>query len=186
MTVIYMMVGIPASGKTTLIKEIIKESKSFMSKEAMPYVSRDEVRLEVTGESKVHMEKEGQVLAAFCDKIAQYVRIGCPYVFADATHASPKSRWAFYNAMHLAIKNFDIPASEIDIIPLVIETPFEVCYERNSKRDESIAAPDKDMKEFYAKCQYPSKDEIGIDKLFPIRIFYNPEAKQFMSIDFRE
>ena len=181
MTDIYMMVGIPASGKSTLAKELTEASKGIIA-----YVSRDEVRRKLTGSGKVIMEKEQEVLQQFCLEILTKMSEGYNIIFADATHANPRSRYSCYKNMYSIAKTLDIPADSFKIIPLTIETPYEICYERNSKRNPETAAPDEDMKTFYKNCLYPSKTEIGFDKVFPNRLFYDPATKKFTGINFEE
>ena len=178
---IYMMVGIPASGKSTLAKELTEASKGIIA-----YVSRDEVRRKLTGSGKVIMEKEQEVLQQFCLEILTKMSEGYNIIFADATHATPRSRYSFYKNIHSIAKTLDIPADSFKIIPLTVETTYEICYERNSKRNPAIAAPDEDMKTFYKNCLYPSKTEIGFDKVFPNRLFYDPATKKFTGINFEE
>ena len=179
MTTVYMMVGIPASGKTTLAKELIGTATDRMA-----YVSRDEIRRKVTGSGKVVMSKEKEVLEQFCLEILVKVSEEYDLIFADATHSTPRSRYFFYRTMHQIAEMMGIPATDFSIIPLVVETPYEICYERNSRRDASFAAPDEDMKNFYSKYIYPSKTELGLDKLFPYRLFFDTQTQKFKAFHF--
>lgn len=176
---VYMMVGIPASGKSYIAKKLCDQNRT------LKYVSRDEIRLKVTGSSKVDMEKEGDILKAFCSCIVDKFEDNC-IIFADATHSSPRSRFTFLKTLWSIASERGINKNKIEVIPFVIETPFEICYKRNAKRPAETAAPDKDMKEYYMKCQYPSKEEIGFEKCFPVRLYYDPAKDKFQKIIFED
>lgn len=175
---IYMMVGIPASGKSTLAKELASIRHSG-------YISRDEIRYIMTNSRKVNMENEGYVLNEFCRVIIDYFRF-YNEVFADATHASTRSRFAFLHGIAKAAAAKDINFKDISFIPIVMETPYETCIERNSQRPEEFRTPEKDIINYYSKCVYPSKTELGIETYCPTRYFYNPKEDTLTCVTFED
>lgn len=173
------MVGAPASGKTTFAQEMATKSGAA-------YISRDEIRYIVTKSRKIDMEKEKYVLKAFCEEIIRQLKFK-DMTFADATHTSPRSRFAFYHEIRNAAKEQNLNPDDIDIIPVVMEVPFELCLERNAARSKEFQAPEEDMINYYAKCTYPSKTVPDIEiKCFPVRYFYNPNTNVLESIDFKD
>ena len=172
------MVGAPASGKTTLAKRLATESNAG-------YVSRDEVRYAITKSRKIDMEKEKYVLEKFCELIISYLN-DKDIVFADATHSSVRSRFAFLHGIYTEAEKHKIDIHNIKIIPMIIQIPFETCLQRNAARPEEFRAPDEDMINYYSKCSYPSEFELGIEKCFPLRYFYNPETDSFKCVGFMD
>ena len=167
---IYMMVGLPASGKSTLAKKLSNGNPDYA------YVSRDEIRYKMTGSYRVKLQKEDKVRREFCKEVYSKILEGYSIIFADATHVTPASRMSFYNDLMFFVRqDKKINESDIDIIPLVLDVPWEVCYQRNAQRPAEVCVPDKDMINFYQKkARLPAKDDDGIhDKLFPERLFYD-------------
>lgn len=165
---VYMLVGIPASGKSTLAKRMNADYN-------IPVVSRDEIRLQITGTRKVFQEREGEISKAFCSCIINKFCNGEKSVIADATHSSIYSRFYFLKNLGKAAIAQNIPEEKIDVIPLVVETSYDICFKRNAARPIELAAPEQEMKEYYLKCKYPSKENLRPEVWFPVRLFYNPE-----------
>lgn len=181
MLIIYMMVGIPASGKTTYAKKICNAQPNIYA-----YVSRDEIRKKLTGSGKVIMEQEMPIRECFCEAILEKYLNGYEFVFADATHCTPRSRWKFIETLYKTAVNLEIDPKEIEIIPIIMETPYEICFDRNSKRPKEIMAPISDMCSYYKKCTLPSKTDIGLDKALPKRLFYNYKTGELSQVIFEE
>ena len=176
--IIYMMVGVPASGKTTFATAMADESNGA-------YVSRDEIRYVMTNSRKVNMKNEMYVLNAFCNEIVRQSKEK-DIIFADATHASLRGRFAFLHGIAAAAEKQNIDFGIYQIIPIIMETPFEICMKINSQRIEAFRVPEEDMINYYAKCKLPSKTEIGVETWCPIRYFYNPQTGKLESVTFED
>ena len=179
--IIYMMVGLPASGKTTLATAMADEIKA-------KYVSRDELRELITGSREVIMENEQYIRNTFCDTIASSFVFPKPIktVFADATHMTIRSRLAFLHGIAHSAEKFNIDMKDISIIPIVMETPFQTCMERNFQRPDYLRVPMKDMDNYCLIYNPPSKIDIGSEAYFPVRYFYNTEKEDFTKIIFED
>lgn len=140
-----MLIGLPASGKSTYAQK--------MKKNGYHVYSSDEIRKELTGNEEVQNINE----RVFCIlhkriKIALENGISCVY---DATNISMKRRIAFLNE----IKRFNCDKKCILFVP-----PVEVCKERNQKRERTVPdyVFDKMLKQFQCPYYYEGWDEIEI------------------------
>lgn len=179
--IIYMMVGLPASGKTTLATAMADEIKAR-------YVSRDELRELITGSREVVMENEQYIRNNFCDTIVSSFVLPKPIetVFADATHMTIRSRLAFLHGIAHAAEKFNTDMKDISIIPIIMETSFPTCMERNSQRPDYLRVPIKDMYNYCLIYSPPSKIEVGFETCFPVRYFYNTEKEEFTKVIFED
>lgn len=139
-----MMVGIPGSGKSTKAKEAVKAN-------GWEYVSRDEVRYEYVDDKDHYFDHEKEVFKEFCLRVEKFLRAG-KTVIADATFINQRSREWF-------IMNLGVEPEEVYVI--VVNTPFEVCMERNAAREGITRVPDSSMYAMKNKFQIPN---IGVEK----------------------
>ena len=142
MTVLKIMSGVPASGKTTYIK-----------KHAAPedlVVSRDKIRYSLLAPGIPYFSKEDEVFSEFCNQINEGIG-KYDVIWADATHLNNSSRWKLlYN-----IRRHDF--DEVDFI--AIETPLEECLERNSLRGNSTKVPESALKNMAASYKRPVRND---------------------------
>lgn len=148
--VLYLMCGLPGSGKTTAAKNVIKNDPNIK------YVSRDEIRYTMVSDQDHYFDRENEVYREFCNQISRWLQQG-NYVIADATHLTKNSRKKLLN-------NIIKPAQ---IRCIFVNTPFNVCMERNSKRKGITRVPDKQMYRMKNTLQIPSAIE-GFDMIFTI------------------
>lgn len=148
--VLYLMCGLPGSGKTTAAKNVIKNDPNIK------YVSRDEIRYTMVSDQDHYFDRENEVYREFCNQISRWLQQG-NYVIADATHLTKNSRKKLLN-------NIIKPAQ---IRCIFVNTPFNVCMERNSKRKGITRVPDKQMYRMKNTLQIPSATE-GFDMIFTI------------------
>ena len=135
-----MMVGIPGSGKSTYCKEVIKNVGKIV------WVSRDEVRFSLLKDTDQYFSKEKEVYKEFINRIKKAAAEGND-VLIDATHLNHASRMKTVNALGLKPEDFII---------LWVNVPFEVCFERNAKREGITRVPDQQMYAMKNRFQRPA------------------------------
>ena len=130
-----MMVGLPASGKSTYAKEIAKENNAIV-------LSSDAIRWELFGDEtdQGHNQKVFQELHK---RAKEWLCAGRDVVY-DATNISSKRRRAFLNEL-----------TKIDYIKncVIIATPYEQCLKNN--RDRARQVPEWVIERMYRKWQTP-------------------------------
>ena len=148
---LYLMVGVPGSGKSTYVKNILKDGDI--------YISRDEIRYSLLTEEDDYFAKENEVIKTFIDNIDKSLvnEEYCGDVYADATHLSPKSRAQVLNQL----KNKD----KVSVIYLDI--PLNVILERNAQRKGRALVPENVVHRMYNSIILPTKAE-GIEELIII------------------
>lgn len=145
---LFMLVGLPASGKSTCAEILTKTEGALI-------VSSDAIREELLGNvndqtknEEIFKEVENRILYGLKNNNVIY----------DATNINYKRRMEFL----LKIKN----AKKIAIL---IATSYEECLERNSKRKRKV--PEDVIKRMYYNLDVPQTYE-GFDE---IRIYFNTD-----------
>ena len=150
MNKLYMLIGLPASGKSTIAKEISKSEDAEI-------VSSDEIRKELLGDINDQSQNE-LVFKEVGKRIKDRLKVG--NVIYDATNIDYKKRRAFLQQLN---------KMEVKKIAVLIATPYEECLERNAKRKRSV--PEYVIKRMYHNFYIPQKYE-GFDD---IEIRYNSD-----------
>lgn len=154
--IVYLMTGIPASGKSTFIKQHITPNQKW--------VSRDKVRFSIVKPSEPYFSKEKLVFKKWIQEIVESLDGGFD-VFADATHINAASRHKTMSA----IKS-NLPAGiEVVFYSIVLQTPFTECSIRNSLRQGREKVPTSSMESMANSLVYPSAQE-GIDKVYYVKV----------------
>lgn len=79
-------------------------------------------------------------------------------VFADATHLNFASR-------NKTISRINVPVDEINVV--FLDTPLDICIERNAKREGRKFVPETVIKDMFNRIKVPEKEE-GISKVYII------------------
>lgn len=142
MPTLYMMMGIPGSGKSTYAKENFPDEI---------YVSRDVIRYSLLKRGDAYFSKEKETFELYANTIASCLaKYGA--AVADATHLNPASRKKLIKAVSCKIKNFDV------IIIWVNTAPTE-CMRRNAGREGRARVPDDQLINMYNALVAPKKTE---------------------------
>ena len=160
---LYLMMGVPGSGKSTYSKSVLKDGDI--------YISRDEIRYSLLTEEDDYFAKENEVIKTFIDNIDKSLvnEEYCGDVYADATHLSPKSRAQVLNKL----KNKD----KVSVIYLDI--PLNIILERNAQRKGRALVPENVVRRMYNSIILPTKAE-GIEEL--IIIDENQKVKEVIEL----
>ena len=144
MATLRMMVGIPASGKSTFVK--------MMARPEDAVVSRDAIRFSLVAPGIPYFSKESDVFNKFCHDVNKSAETH-DIVWADATHVTVGSRRKFYSRVDKTL--FD----RLEVY--VVTTPLEDCLKNNLNRNGRARVPEDAIRNMYEKFTYPTKDEFG-------------------------
>lgn len=143
--VLFLMVGIQGSGKSTIATTIANMLGNSI------YVSRDRIRFSLLDNTQNYFDNEKQVFDEYVHWINTAIENDeIKYVFADATHINQKSRNKILNKLNL---------SDVDIIPIFVNTPIETCLERNKLREGLSRVPDSAIKDMNSRLEPPTYNE---------------------------
>ena len=166
MTEFIMLVGLPASGKSTYAKKLREQGYHIHSSDA--------IREELTGDVNTQ-DKNTNVFATLHKRVKDDLSNGISCVY-DATNMSMKRRKAFLDE----IKKYGCYKKCVLFV-----IPVEVCKERNSNRERRVPDEvfDKMLKSFWVPMKYEGWDEIRVIKIdnykydYPIVNTYNFDQK---------
>lgn len=145
MATLYVMVGLPASGKSYWARE-----------KAKPYdviVSSDSIREELYGDASIQ-DDPGRVFNIMFQRTRAALHAGRT-TFYDATNINAKRRINF-------LKSLKKLFPDLHCICVVVATPIDVCQERNSERERVVPTYviDRMLRQFEVPCKAEGWDEI--------------------------
>lgn len=152
---LFVMVGLPASGKSTKSKELAKEYNATIH-------ASDEIRRELSGDVN-NQDINTQVFQTLHSRIKQDLKNGKNCIF-DATNISYRNRKGFLREL----KN--IPCEKICVF---MATPIEECLKANATRDRVV--PEEVIKSMYKRFDVPFFYE-GWDN---IEVVYSPNSEGY-------
>lgn len=145
MPTLYILCGMPASGKTTWANEFSAESGAR-------HISRDQIRFSLVQENELYFSREDIVFAMFVREIAASLREGKD-VIADATHLNKKSRRKLiYGIDRQGIE-------EYQIIFVWFNTSILECVNRNNQREGRARVPMESMYAMWHRYSVPQENE---------------------------
>lgn len=157
MPTLYMLIGLPGSGKSFYAKSLREETGAIIH-------SSDAIREELLG-SEEDQSESPKVFALLHCRVKKDLSDGRDVIY-DATNINSKRRRAFlqelikYNCKKIAI---------------FIATPYEKCLERNNTRNRKV--PEQVIKRMYMSFNVPCIQE-GFDE---VRVIY-PEDMDFAPV----
>ena len=153
-----MMVGLPASGKSTVTKEISIQEKAVVH-------SSDSLRKELFGDENTN-DKNEELFKELHNRIKTDLRAGKNVIY-DATNINYKRRKAFLEEL----KNIDC-----EKICYLIATPYEKCLKQNNQRERKV--PEHVIRKMYLNFDIPAYFERW-DK---IEIIYNGLEEDYLTL----
>lgn len=135
MTKLFMMIGLPASGKSTLAEQIAKSEDAEI-------VSSDNIRKELYGDENIQGDSN-KVFKTVENRIINGLKNNKNMIY-DATNINYKRRMAFLQK---------IRKLKIEKIAIMVATPYEQCLIRNSQRERQV--PEEVIKRMYFNFYVP-------------------------------
>lgn len=135
MNKLFMMIGLPASGKSTLAEQISKSEDAEI-------VSSDNIRKELYGDENIQGDNN-KVFRIVQERIINGLKNNKNMIY-DATNISYKTRMAFLQR---------IRKLEVEKIAIMVATPYEQCLIRNSQRERQV--PEEVIKRMYFNFYVP-------------------------------
>lgn len=145
---LYVMVGIPGSGKSTFIQDHAGAEWNV--------VSRDALRFSMVNEHEEYFSKEKKVFKVFIDTIIRSLH-DYDVTVADATHLNQSSRLKLLNSLGKNLKDVSVEA-------IVLRTSLETALERNSHRTGRELVPEDSIRSMYNNFYIPKFEE-GFDAI---------------------
>jgi predicted kinase len=125
---VYLLVGLPGSGKSTWAKKRCAENAKAA------YISRDEIRFSLLKDGEEYFAKEKEAFKIFISTIKKAMSDEIyEEIYIDATHLNEHSRQKVLDKLDL--KNWDICLVNFT-------TPIEVCIKRNATRTGRAFVPE--------------------------------------------
>lgn len=147
-----VMVGLPGSGKSTIIKNWLKNY-------SLKIFSSDNYRKIICGDESCQTRNQ-EVFTQLYKDLKESLKNGCNCVF-DATNTTRKMRAKIFNQIQ-GIEN-------VKVIAYVMKTPIQTCIERDKNRERKVG--EDVIYKFLKGYEFPQKFEgfsnIIIDSFYP-------------------
>lgn len=153
MPTVYMLIGLPGSGKSTVAEKLAKGQDAII-------VSTDKIREELFGDEAIQSNEKYNGNTVFCiayDKVKLAMLEGKNVIF-DATNVKRKDRKYFLDLLRpekfLALQETNY---EYMFHAILIATPYEKCLENNLNRRRVV--PEEVIKRMMCNFEVPMKFE---------------------------
>jgi len=158
---LYVMVGLPGSGKTKAAYDLLNNGLCDV------VISSDALRKELLGDENDQTNNQ-LVFEEYYNRMVKAL-INGKTVVVDATNITKKARRGVFDKLEkLKLKNLDVCA-------YVINTPLEVVYEQNKKRERVV--PEEVIQKFLLSYQHPQ----FFEGFTHIKFLY-PQTQQDLSL----
>ena len=144
MAVLYVLCGVPGSGKSTFARDFKRNGN-------IVHISRDEIRFSILEDGDSYFAHEDEVTEIFWDTINKNLAAGVS-VIADQTSLNFRSRCWLLDHIH-------VPCTKMAIY---MDIPFSVCKERNAQRTGLQRVPDSKLRGMFNAFTLPVIEE-GFD-----------------------
>jgi predicted kinase len=140
---LYMMCGVPGSGKSTYVATNFPDAT---------VISRDAIRFALLKDGDDYFAYEDTVLQIFYAEIQNAIDSDKENdIIIDATHLTPKARATCLEEL----KNLD----KVNLVALSIEVPLAIALYRNDKRTGRARVPDTVIRNMYKSYKIPTVEE---------------------------
>lgn len=156
---LYLMCGIPGSGKSTYLKTRFSQPPRV--------ISRDEIRFSMVNEDEEYFSKEKAVYAEFIRQIKEALETNTE-VFADATHLNEISRAKTLRSLGESLK-------DVEVNVIWVRVPVETALTQNENRKGTRSyVPKSVIRRMHSQVTPPTKEE-GFDHIY---VFENGKEKE--------
>ena len=155
---LWIMVGIPGSGKTWFAKNKLMKGRDW------EYISRDEVRFSMVEDNEEYFSHEKEVFREFINQITTSLLLNNGNVIADATHLNWSSRHKLLQTLSKKVN-----MEKVDVIPVVIDAKLEDILERNKLRSGRERGPEEVIRKMNASMNDPEKDPYKYTAIMRVR-----------------
>lgn len=158
MSTLYVMVGLPGSGKSTVVERYICRVKNRFDKDIKVF-SSDKYREKILGNAEDQSANE-KVFNSLYKDLKEYLSQEDSTAIFDATNITVKSRKRIFDVT----RNLNCK-----VVAIVMPTTIEQCIVNNENRERSAPIPVifKMMKQFEMPQKFEGFDEIYIGCTFP-------------------
>ena len=147
MSILYMLIGVPGSGKSTWAKKMAENSSAC-------WISRDAIRFSMLQEGDDYFAYEDKVMDNFITNIQNAINNNSAIVIADATHLTERSRNQVLNRLLL---------KETIVTYVYFDVPLTTALVRNASREGRAKVPESVIHKMYKSLQKP-KDCVIINE----------------------
>lgn len=158
---LYIMCGLPGSGKSTYAKNHCPQDGAIVSRDAIRWKYIDKMkylRKEGNERQEYYMSKECRVHTEFVSTVVTKLQKHNT-VFADATHLNFTSRERFmYEFSQFA---WHLDAETFDIVFVFMDTNLETCISRNDKRKTEEHCPNHILSQMADRKHFLAKEELA-------------------------
>lgn len=162
---LYVLVGIPGSGKSTVAQELLEELNHnyFAQNEGKKavWISSDNIRAELFGSASVQ-ENPDKVFEIMRQRTVEALKNGCDVIY-DACNINSKRRTNLLNLLKF---------TKCRAVCVICATPYSECLRRNSRRPSPV--PEYAVNRMYQCWNTPYYHE-GWDE---IRLYYAEGTKK--------
>ena len=135
---VWLLAGIPGSGKSTWVRQQIAEKGGV-------HCSRDEIRFSLLKDGEDYFSHEDEVIRLWTEKVHQAIlSLDAGDVYIDATHLTEKSRAKIINSL---------PTTNYTITTVFFDVPLDVCLTRNAQREGRAFVPPQVIRNMYASYE---------------------------------
>ena len=149
---LYLLGGQPASGKSTIAQQYIKDHPNTV------WVSRDAIRFALLGDGDYYFERENDVYRQFIEEICSNLDKGYD-VLADQTNLNTKSRSKLLRAIDFKQGKYD------NLYCIWVNTSLQTSLKRNEERSGRAKVPESALINMYNRMTKPSTSE-GFNEIF--------------------
>lgn len=154
MNIFYMMIGLPGSGKSSLVKTFKEIIKITGAKNNSIIISTDEIRKEINGDENCQ-DNNAKVFEIALNRAKENIKD--KNVIFDATNINRKRRMEILRQIKNCYKE-----------GIFVYTPFDECLKRNSMRERKV--PIEVIKRMYKNFDIPYYAE-GFDSINIVKNF---------------